>query len=1073
MLRFGQKRARPTVITLADQARDQRQWERAAGYYREALRRRPQNPPIWVQYGHVLKESGHLAEAEKAYRTALACDSRNGDSYIQLGHVLKIQGKSKEARTAYLRALALDPSLTDVLSEFAQLGWSDAHISEFRGMLGASRDTRETARKPNDEDGLDRISVLEKVPLGGTTAFPPYDLWVARFDEISPRGREEIQRHIADGAFPRVRVLAYFGGGQHEVPERWLDRLEHQYFENWHAILCFHKDCGHDVIRRARARTRRHPRVSVVETPLSEIDRRTLIRLDGAGLILVASGKAILRDHAIYVFCAAAMENHEARLIYSDEDDIDADGNRSTPWFKPNFSAELLRHKSYLGDCALIEASGQDLSGLIDRLTTSGGVAPFLAMLARTLPSHTITRVPMILYHHSAGTRLPDVGQSAVQVTAETAAEVLPTVSIIIPTKDRIELLAPCLASLEQTCYPSEKIEIIVVDNNSSDPRTLRFLQAAEIAGWIRLLQDPGMFNYSRINNNAARAAQGDVLVFLNNDTTVHRDDWLRRLVSYAMQSDVGAVGAKLLYPDRTVQHGGIVLGYHGFAGHAHVRAGENDGCYQNLANTTHEVSAVTGACLAMRRTLFQEIGGFDEELAISFGDVLLCLEAVARGYRNIFIGEPLIIHHESKTRGYDDTAAKQALARREAMYGRARHPSLFKNDPYYSPNLSLDHAYDLAWPPRIKKPWRTFARANGAPIRVMMLSVTLEIGHGVAVVVHQQSVDLAKRGFEVYVAGPIRGKEFIYEGCRRVYLQDPRQAACVAFEQGIDCVVAHTPPFFSITRWLGDGTRSIIYDHGEPTPELFENVEYRAGLISEKRVCYAFADRVFTISRAVQKESEYPKARVIKHGNSHLAVWNAEAEARRVKVRTALGFADKVVVLNVCRFNREERLYKGVDAYADVCKELYSARRDLRHRVVFALCGKADGEDVSAAKALGLRVFANVSDAELIDLYIAADVYLNLSRWEGYNLGIAQALALGLPVIASDIEAHREFPIVTSDDPAEIVKCLQHIADDLIGGTTARARRPTVYSWDEPLTQLALEIEELCWQGPGSPVSG
>jgi glycosyltransferase involved in cell wall biosynthesis len=180
----------------------------------------------------------------------------------------------------------------------------------------------------------------------------------------------------------------------------------------------------------------------------------------------------------------------------------------------------------------------------------------------------------------------------------------------------------------------------------------------------------------------------------------------------------------------------------------------------------------------------------------------------------------------------------------------------------------------------------------------------------------------------------------------------------------------------------------------------------------------------------------------------------------------------DKVVVLNVCRFHREERFYKGVDAYAGVCKELYSAHPDLRQRVVFVLCGKATEEDVSAVGALGVRVFANVDDAELINLYIAADIYLNLSRWEGYNLGIGQALALGLPVIASDIQAHREFPIVTSDDPVEMVSRLRRIADDLVGGAAGATRRPTVYTWEEPLTQLALEITELCRQHPGELLS-
>ncbi len=377
--------------------------------------------------------------------------------------------------------------------------------------------------------------------------------------------------------------------------------------------------------------------------------------------------------------------------------------------------------------------------------------------------------------------------------------------------------------------------------------------------------------------------------------------------------------------------------------------------------------------------------------------------------------------------------------------------------------NLSLDRPYDLAWPPRGVKPWHSFARRAGGPLRVLMLSVSHEIGHGVAVVTNQQSVDLARRGFEVFVGGPMGRNEFAYDGCHRVYLDDPREAACFAIEHDIDCVVAHTPPFFATLRWLGEWPKSIIYDYGEPPPDLFPDADARRGVLAEKLFCYRLADRVLAISRSVREESGYEPAEVLRLGNSHLALWDTATAARREPARKALGFDGQVIVLNVCRFHRAERLYKGIDKYADVADELLLLRPDLRDRVAFALCGKATDEDVTEMEALGFRVFANLDDDALIDLYAAVDVYVNLSRWEGYNLGIAQALALGLPVIASDIPAHREFPIATSDDPIEIASRIATIAEELLASGVRAQRKPLIYSWEEPLAQFAGIVADLC----------
>jgi tetratricopeptide (TPR) repeat protein len=189
MLRFARTRAKPTVITLADQARDQRQWERAAGYYQVALRRNPQNPPIWVQYGHVLKESGNLSEAETAYRTALAYDPRNADTHVQLGHALKKQGKKEGARAAYLRAVAIDPLLSNVSFEFSEFGWSEAHLSALRAMLRTEVDPLHSGSSAKGPEARAR-EVLQRGDQSETGG--DYTEWVRLYDTIDDDDRRAI-----------------------------------------------------------------------------------------------------------------------------------------------------------------------------------------------------------------------------------------------------------------------------------------------------------------------------------------------------------------------------------------------------------------------------------------------------------------------------------------------------------------------------------------------------------------------------------------------------------------------------------------------------------------------------------------------------------------------------------------------------------------------------------------------------------------------------------------------------------------------------------------------------------------
>ncbi len=291
------------------------------------------------------------------------------------------------------------------------------------------------------------------------------------------------------------------------------------------------------------------------------------------------------------------------------------------------------------------------------------------------------------------------------------ALDVEPQVSIIIPTKDRSDLLSCCVHGiLSETDY--QNLEVLIVDNLSQEVATRAYFEHIETDPRVRLLRYEQRFNFSLINNWAAEQTRGEILLFLNNDIEVIHASWLRHMVANACRPEVGAVGAKLLYPTGRVQHGGIILGVGGVAGHFHLRCRRDDPGYFSRAQLQQNLSAVTAACLAMRRTVFDEIGGFDgENLRVAFNDVDLCLRLRERGYLIVWTPLAELYHHESASRGSDLLLERQREFSRETGYMRSRWGRILDRDPYFNPNLSLrSTAVTLAFPPAISYPWRDAA---------------------------------------------------------------------------------------------------------------------------------------------------------------------------------------------------------------------------------------------------------------------------------------------------------------------------------------------------------------------------
>ncbi|MDY7577623.1 glycosyltransferase [Herbaspirillum sp. RTI4] len=874
-----------------------------------------------------------------------------------------------------------------------------------------------------------------------------YPLWSAQFDTPDATSLRRLEDHPHVDS--RVFIIARFDAVSQHYAAAFAVRLVASIGQSWQALFIFDPHCDAEKSMQAVADASvGDRRISYYQHQVQpEEDLQECLQVGaGAECSILIQGGALPRAHALRIFADALRDAPDSLMAYSDEDELSEGQPARNPWFKPGFSALLASQGVLLGRMLAIRCDAPEAQSVIAQFAAANVPAAVVRNYAMELGFNRTLHIPHVLFH--------DALADSQQVTVSwPLPETLPVVTIVIPTRDRWDLLGPCLESIRATDWPEGGIEILVVDNGSTDAKTLKKMAEAEASGYIRVIRDTMSFNWSRLNNVAARESRGALLVFLNNDTEVLDPAWLKKMATHALRPEIGAVGCKLLYPDRTVQHGGVIAGIQGVAGHAHVFLSANDGGYHNLANITHEVTAVTGACLAVTRENFALVGGFDENFRVAFNDIVFCFSLHLLGKQNIYVADALLIHHESKSRGYDDTPEKVALLRSEARKAWARYPQLMRDDPFYSPNLSLLQAYDLSFAPRRRAFWDD---AAARPRRVLLLSATHAKGDSVAIVADLQAKALLKSGYEVIVGGPRSDNDYLYAGCERVEVQDPLSAATLAAIRAVDLIIASTPPFFSVTRWTGAYPPVLAYDQGDPDPDWFSDAPRRGAVLAEKDLALLMATSVMATSEGGDDATNTLHA-IFPVGNSHLRQWNEAAVTRRQRVRTERGWTTQHVILNVCGLQVEERVCHGVDMYADVRDAMTVANAEFSNNSIFVLSGKATPKDVRELTRRGLTVVANATEDEVFDLYCAADAYANFSRWEGYNQGIGQALAMSLPVIASDIPAHRAWGAVVVDNADSGAQEL------FLALVAANGRLPTIVSGDASLTQFSDEVRLLC----------
>lgn len=691
------------------------------------------SPCLYPDYGDGMEEASKIflpePEADGSIR-AIVC-------FPRAVHVLRFDPST----------LAVSFSLSGF--RFRRLGRVAAHSA----ML------REISRSGDSKNRLRRVGgalrgVLRGIAEGGLAAGASqlhdrywfyrgisessYQVWTRRYDALtSAQLRVMAHRSAALEHKPLMSIVLPV----YQTPEKWLraclDSVLAQVYQDWE--LCVVDDCspsGHvrQILEEYAARDSRIRPVFAEKNGHISITSNAAVAMARGEFIVLLDHDDELPRHALLEVAQAVNDNPRWQLIFSDEDKIDELGRRFDPYFKPDWNYELFLQQnciSHLGvyRTDLVRKAGGFSVGM------EGSQDWDLALRCiELLDPDQIGHIPKVLYHWRAipGSTALATGEKSYAQTAGMRAvqahldrmgkggkvealpngstrfrvrypvgEHQPKVSLVIPTRDKVDLLRVCVDSiLEKTAYTN--YEIVVVDNQSQEQQTLDYFAGLASEPRVRVLSYNAPFNYSAINNFAVAQCDAELIGLINNDIEVISPDWLGEMVSHAIRPGVGAVGAMLYYPNDTIQHAGIILGFQGVGGHAYLGKPRGWEGQMARAQLVQQLVAVTAACLIVRRQTFLSVGGLDERFSVAFNDVDLCLKIHAAGYRNVWTPYAELYHHESASRGAEDTPEKIERFNGEIALMKSRWPYLMNCDPAYNRNLAIvGETFDLAFPPR------------------------------------------------------------------------------------------------------------------------------------------------------------------------------------------------------------------------------------------------------------------------------------------------------------------------------------------------------------------------------------
>ncbi len=573
------------------------------------------------------------------------------------------------------------------------------------------------------ENGLKALLLKSKHKLQGIDNDYDYGEWYS----LTKPTNEELLRQRGErfDYMPKFSIVI----PAYKTPERYLkemlDSILAQTYENWEVCVADGSPRGEGVERvlsRYAERDRRFKYVILGENKGISGNTNAAMDMADGDYIVLADHDDTMTPDALYE-CAKVLNEHpDCDVIYSDEDKMDMDGGALfDPHFKPDFNIDLLCSVNYI--CHLFVASHDLVARVGGFRQEFDGAQDYDFIFRCTEEAKEICHIPKVLYHwrchkdstasnpesklyaFEAGSRAIMAHYERVGIAAEkvekgvdygiyhTTYKILgdPLVSVIIPNKDHRQDLDVCLRAIEERAT-YRNVEFVIVENNSTDPETFAYYEKIQKEfDNVRVVRWEREFNYSAINNFGVTFAKGEYLLFLNNDTELIAENFIEEMLGLCQREDVGAVGARLLYQDDTIQHAGVVVGFGGIAGHTFIGLHKAENSYFHRAMSTQDYSAVTAACMMTKKSLFEKVGGFTEELAVAFNDIDYCMKVRAEDKLVVYNPYALLYHYESKSRGLEDTPEKVERFNREIKKFSLRWPEILKNgDPYYNPNLTL-----------------------------------------------------------------------------------------------------------------------------------------------------------------------------------------------------------------------------------------------------------------------------------------------------------------------------------------------------------------------------------------------
>lgn len=584
-------------------------------------------------------------------------------------------------------------------------------------------ETVQVAMDFGKEHGLKALFLKSKHKLQGLDNDYDYGEWY----ELTKPSEEELlaQKNTHFPYEPKLSVVI----PAYKTPERYLkemlESIRSQTYENWEVCVADGSPRGESVERVLKRFVQEDSRFKYVilgENKGIAGNTNAAMEMSTGDYIVLADHDDTLTPDALFSCVKAINEDPLYDVIYSDEDKLDMDGQALfDPHFKPDFNEDLLTSVNYICHLFVVNRNLVEETGGFRQ--EFDGAQDYDFIFRCTEKARKIHHIPKVLYHwrchmnstasnpeskmyaFEAGARAikahferRGIGVESVEKGVDYgiyhtrfALKEEPLVSVIIPNKDHRGDLETCLISLlDKGSYGN--LEVIVVENNSTEPETFRYYEELQKKRkQVKVVTWEGEFNFSAINNFGVTFSHGEYLLFLNNDVEVIEPEVIREMLGYALREDVGAVGARLLYEDDTIQHAGVVIGFGGIAGHTFIGLHQAENSYFHRAMCAQDYSAVTAACMMSKRSLFERVGGFREELAVAFNDIDYCLKIRSLGKKVVYNPYALLYHYESKSRGLEDTPQKVERFNREVARFIGYWPEIvIQGDPYYNPNLTL-----------------------------------------------------------------------------------------------------------------------------------------------------------------------------------------------------------------------------------------------------------------------------------------------------------------------------------------------------------------------------------------------